>query len=65
MSIAYQANGGVDFIANMNIPTLDYGTVHLYTTTWAYPLDWGTYWIQQHADVATKVSLPTESTHCR
>jgi len=56
MSVAYVSNGGVDFLANLEIPTLDYGTFHLYTTTWGYELDWGNYWIRQHAEAGRTVS---------
>ena len=47
-SYAYSGYEGVDFIQNLAIKTLDYGTVHLYPDQWGYPYSWGDQWIQQH-----------------
>jgi mannan endo-1,4-beta-mannosidase len=46
----YQGGEGVDFEANLKISTLDYGTVHLYTSSWGQTYDWGNTWIRDHAD---------------
>ncbi len=53
----YQVSTGVDFVGNLNISTLDYGTFHLYPSWWGKKFEWGSHWISQHADVGTKVSL--------
>ncbi len=55
-SVGYEANGGIDFVANLFIPTLDYGTFHLYPSWWGYSAEWGSFWIRQHADAGAKVS---------
>ena len=47
-SYAYSGYEGVDFIANLAIPTLDYGTFHLYPDQWGYDPSWGSTWIAQH-----------------
>lgn len=48
-SYAYSGVEGVDFIANLGIPTLDYGTFHLYPDSWGYDdSTWGAEWIAQH-----------------
>ncbi|KAH0608815.1 uncharacterized protein H6S33_001043 [Morchella sextelata] len=47
-SYPYQGGEGVDFEANLKISTLDYGTVHLYTTSWGQTYDWGNQWISDH-----------------
>ena len=55
-TIAYMANSDVNFVANLNITTIDYGTFHLYTSTWGYDFDWGHLWIKQHVDAGRKVT---------
>lgn len=40
-SYAYSGAEGVDFVANLKIPTLDYGTFHLYPNSWGYDYTWG------------------------
>ena len=54
-SYAYSAYEGIDFIQNLAIPTLDYGTFHLYPDQWGYNFSWGNEWIQQH-DAAGKAA---------
>lgn len=54
---AYQAYDGVDFVENLNIDTLDYGTFHLYPSHWGYPFEWGKAWIRQHDDAGAKVRV--------
>ncbi|CAK7237571.1 hypothetical protein SEUCBS140593_010015 [Sporothrix eucalyptigena] len=57
-SLAYETHGGVDFWGNLNISTLDYGTFHLYPSTWGYPFSWGNQWIAQHADAGNRAKKP-------
>ena len=42
----------MDFDANLQIDTIDFGTFHLYPQSWSeYPIDtWGTHYIQQHIE---------------
>jgi mannan endo-1,4-beta-mannosidase len=40
-SYAYSAYEGVDFVLNLQIKTLDYGTLHLYPNSWGYNYTWG------------------------
>ena len=47
-SYAYSGYEGVDFVKNLAIPTLDYGTFHLYPESWGYNDTWGNEWIMQH-----------------
>lgn len=47
-SYAYSGYEGVDFVKNLAIPTLDYGTFHLYPDSWGYSNTWGNEWIMQH-----------------
>ncbi|KAL1902448.1 hypothetical protein Sste5346_001429 [Sporothrix stenoceras] len=57
-SLAYESHGGVDFWGNLNISTLDYGTFHLYPSTWGYSFSWGNRWIEQHADAGNRAKKP-------
>lgn len=45
---AYSGSDGVDFVQNLEIDTLDYGTFHLYPDNWGYNYTWGSEWILQH-----------------
>ncbi|MCJ1398502.1 hypothetical protein MMC11_001702 [Xylographa trunciseda] len=54
-SYAYSAAEGVDFIKNLGISTLDYGTFHMYPDQWGYNFTWGNTWIEQH-DAAGKAA---------
>ncbi|MCJ1282627.1 hypothetical protein MMC26_001952 [Xylographa opegraphella] len=47
-SYAYSGAEGVDFIKNLGISTLDYGTFHMYPDQWGYNFTWGNTWIEQH-----------------
>ena len=57
-SYAYSGYEGVDFIKNLGIPTVDYGTFHLYPDLWGYGFDWGNTWIQQHNDIGKAAGKP-------
>lgn len=48
----YQGGEGINFTANLAVPTVDFGTAHLYPLSWgetADPIEWGVQWIQNHA----------------
>ena len=51
-SYAYSGAEGVDFALNLQIPTLDYATFHLYPSQWGYNFSWGSEWIEQHDALA-------------
>jgi len=55
---AYVAADAIDFVAILNISTLDYGTFHLYPSAWGYDFDWGDQWIDQHADAGRRFNKP-------
>lgn len=57
-SYAYDGSSGVDFLANLHIATLDYGTFHLYPDSWGYSYAWGNEWIRQHDQVGGEVGKP-------
>ena len=57
-SYAYSCGEGVDFALNLQIPTLDYGTFHMYPDQWGYNYTWGNEWISQHAQYAKIAGKP-------
>ncbi len=57
-SYAYSCDEGVDFEANMAIPTLDYAGFHMYPDQWGYEYSWGNQWIEEHAAMAGKYGKP-------
>lgn len=54
----YQGSEGVDFKKNLEIPSLDYGTVHLYPESWEQPLSWGGEWIEEHDKAGAAAGKP-------
>ncbi|CAF9932350.1 MAG: hypothetical protein HETSPECPRED_008336 [Heterodermia speciosa] len=57
-SYAYSGYEGVDFVKNLAIPTLDYGTFHLYPSQWGYNYTWGNEWIEQHNAIGKAAGKP-------
>lgn len=58
LSTAYDGSSGVDWVANLRIPTLDYGVFHLYPDSWGYEYAWGAEWIRQHDEVGRAAGKP-------
>ncbi|KAI0837208.1 glycoside hydrolase family 5 protein [Hypoxylon sp. FL0890] len=57
-SYPYQYGEGLNFSANLQIETLDFGTFHLYPSSWGTDNDWGNPWIQAHGEVCETVGKP-------
>ncbi|KAL1306042.1 hypothetical protein AAFC00_004169 [Neodothiora populina] len=57
-SYAYGGGEGVDFVLNLGIDTLDYGTFHLYPDSWNYNETWGSTWIKEHDTAGAAVGKP-------
>ncbi|KAL8704313.1 MAG: hypothetical protein Q9201_002535 [Fulgogasparrea decipioides] len=57
-SYAYSGYEGVDFEKILAIPTIDYGTFHLYPNYWGYNYSWGNTWIEQHNAIGKKAGKP-------
>lgn len=57
-SYAYSGGEGIDWVANLKIPTLDYGVFHLYPDSWGYEYEWGNDWIKQHEELAKESGKP-------
>ena len=57
-SYPYSGTIGIDWVTNLEISSIDYGTVHLYPESWGETDDWGNTWIQQHGSQAESVGKP-------
>ena len=57
-SYAYGGLEGVDFVKNLKIPSLDYGTFHAYPDQWGYNNSWVNTWIMQHDAVGKAAKKP-------
>nr|AFJ68087.1 MAN5 [Bispora antennata] len=49
---------GIDWVANLKISTIDFGTAHLYPESWGETDAWGTSWINIHAAAAKTIGKP-------
>ena len=47
-SYVYSGSEGLDFVKNLAISTIDYGTFHAYPSQWGYNNTWVNEWIMQH-----------------
>lgn len=56
---AYRAEGGVDHAALTALPSVDFGTFHLYPEDWHTPAGFAERWIEDHAALATRLGKPT------
>ena len=57
-SYAYSGYEGVDFVKNLAISTIDYGTFHMYPDQWGYNYSWGNTWITQHNAIGKAAGKP-------
>ncbi|KAJ5116927.1 hypothetical protein N7456_001275 [Penicillium angulare] len=49
---------GLDFAKNLEIDTIDFGTFHLYPSTWGVPNSFGNGWITAHAKACATAQKP-------
>ncbi|KAK6531183.1 hypothetical protein TWF281_008008 [Arthrobotrys megalospora] len=57
-SYPYQGGEGIDFVKNLAISSLDFGTAHLYPGHWSKTDSWGSTWIKEHASAAVAAGKP-------
>jgi mannan endo-1,4-beta-mannosidase len=55
----YHADNGVDHRALSALPSVDYGTFHMYPDTWGTGFAWPERWIDDHLRVARELGKPT------
>ena len=63
-SYPYQFGEGLDFAANLAIATLDFGTFHLYPSTWGTQYEWGNGWIEAHGAACAAAGKPCLFEEC-
>lgn len=54
----YNGSQGVDFEAFLALPTIDFGSFHLYPETWNKPAGWARHWIEDHLAAGAKAGKP-------
>ncbi|TVY38395.1 Mannan endo-1,4-beta-mannosidase, partial [Lachnellula subtilissima] len=54
----YSSGEGESFHDNLALSTIDFGTYHLYPSSWGENDTWAQQWIQTHADVGTALGKP-------
>ena len=57
-SYPYGGSEGIDWVANLKLDSIDYGTLHLYPDSWGESSDWGNTWITQHGQQAKTAGKP-------
>ncbi|KAK0641757.1 glycoside hydrolase superfamily [Cercophora newfieldiana] len=70
-SYPYGYSEGVDFVKNLGVKDLDFGTFHMYPDSWGVQNSFGPGWIRDHAAACKKAGKPclleeygTTSNHC-
>jgi mannan endo-1,4-beta-mannosidase len=54
----YDGSQGVDFEAFLGVPTIDFGTFHLYPDHFGKSLDFASYWIDDHLAAGSRAGKP-------
>ncbi|KAK3987201.1 mannan endo-1,4-beta-mannosidase A [Cladorrhinum sp. PSN332] len=57
-SYPYQYSEGVDFVKNLGVKNLDFGTFHMYPGSWGVANSFGPGWIRDHAAACKKAGKP-------
>jgi mannan endo-1,4-beta-mannosidase len=54
----YSSGPGESFSNNLALPDIDFGTYHLYPSSWGENDSWAQPWIQNHATAAAAIGKP-------
>lgn len=54
----YDGSASLDFDAILSLPTIDFGTYHLYPDWWEKDPEWGVRWIRDHIEAGSKAGKP-------
>ncbi|OKL57012.1 putative mannan endo-1,4-beta-mannosidase F [Talaromyces atroroseus] len=57
-SYPYSFNEGTNFTALLSIPTIDFGTIHLYPDSWGEAETWGSSWVSTHGATCAAIGKP-------
>jgi len=55
---AYDGSNGIDFVANLKLENLDFGTFHLYPDWWSKTVDWATQYVEDHLTAMRNAKKP-------
>lgn len=64
-SYPYTYGEGTDFVALLNITSLDFATFHLYPNSWGEEYDWGNGWIETHGAACVAAGKPCLFEECK
>jgi mannan endo-1,4-beta-mannosidase len=64
-SYPFQYTEGLDFVKNLGISTLDFGTLHMYPGHWDQTDDWGNTWIKAHGAACAAAGKPCLLEECK
>lgn len=64
-SYPYGTSEGVDFVKNLGIKNLDFGTFHMYPGSWGVPNTFGPGWIKDHAAACKAAGKPCFLEECK
>jgi mannan endo-1,4-beta-mannosidase len=57
-SYPFTTGPGLNWTTNLAIPSIDFGTYHLYPGSWGEADSWGTLWVQAHAEAVNAIGKP-------
>lgn len=57
-SYPFTTGPGLNFTANLAVPDIDFGTYHMYPSSWGETDSWGPSWIEAHATAAATIGKP-------
>jgi len=55
---AYNGADGGDFVEEINLEEMDFGTFHLYPDWWSKTAEWASKWVEDHGKVQKQVKKP-------
>ncbi len=54
----YHGSSGIDWLSLIDIPNIDYGTIHVYCDQWGLTKDQGNFWFKKHGMDAAAANKP-------
>ncbi|EME85864.1 glycoside hydrolase family 5 protein [Pseudocercospora fijiensis CIRAD86] len=56
--VFYNGTDGGDFLAELSLPNVDFGTFHSYPDWWSKSVEWTVQWIKNHAETGETAQKP-------
>ena len=54
----YHGSSGIDWLSLIDIPNIDYGTIHVYCDQWGLTKEQGNFWFKKHGEDAAAANKP-------